>query len=361
MGTGSPVDFTSPDAEAWWRGQAEPTLRLGVQGIKADDGEGYYLPDDARLADGRSGARAAWALGLGYRRSMQAALDAVHPGEGVVFGRPGWTGQQGVGMTWGGDQASDWWSLRALLAATLTAAASGFSNWSHDVGGYLGERLVDRCPAELFVRWAQFGCFTPLMQAHARMEQEAWTYDAATLRRFRAAVLLHERLVPYVRAAAAGAARHGLPIIRPLPLLDPGDARGWTVADAYGYGPALWVAPVLEAGVAERDVWLPRGEWLDFWTGAPVAGGAEVRAPAPPDRIPVWVRRGAIVVTLPEAHVARGLGDTPAHERPLEATLHGEPRCGAASARLADGTRIRWTRRGGWSVEPERAVSCVLR
>jgi Glycosyl hydrolases family 31 len=360
MGTGSPVDFTSPAAEAWWREQAKGVLRLGVQGIKADDGEGFYLPDDVRFADGSTGAQAAWGHGLRYRRSMQRALDEVHPGEGVLFGRPGWTGQQAVGMTWGGDQASDFWSLRALVAATLSAAATGFSNWSHDVGGYLGERLVSRCPPELFVRWAQFGCFTPLMQAHARFEQEAWSYDRRTLDLFRAAVLLHERLVPYVRAAAATAARCGLPVVRPLSLTDPGDARGWQVADAYGYGPSLWVAPVLEAGAREREADLPRGDWIEAWSERPVAGGGEVVAPAPLERIPVWVRRGALVVTYPAEHVAAGLGDTPERERPLEATLWGEPACGQATARLADGTTVRW-RRGEWSVTPERDVAFAVR
>jgi alpha-glucosidase (family GH31 glycosyl hydrolase) len=106
----------------------------------------------------------------------------------------------------------------------------------------------------------QFGCFTPLMHAHGRFEQEAWTYDSETLEVYRAHVLLHERLVPYVRAAASTAARAGLPIVRPLLLTDPGDARGWAIADAYGYGPSLWVAPVLEAGAREVEVDLPRGD-----------------------------------------------------------------------------------------------------
>jgi alpha-glucosidase (family GH31 glycosyl hydrolase) len=280
-------------------------------------------------------------------------LDEVHPRIGVLFGRCGWSGQQAIGVTWGGDQVSDFWSLRTLVVATLTSAASGFSNWSHDVGGYLGKRLVERCPRELLLRWVQFGCFTPLMQAHGRFEQEAWRYDDHTLETYREFVLLHERLVPYIRAAAATAARSGLPIVRPLALVDPADERGWWLGDAYGFGPALWVAPVLESGAIERRAWLPRGEWLAFWSGEAVSGGRAVAAPASRERIPVWVRRGAIVVTYPREHVAAGLGHTPETERPLEATLWGEPACGRAKARLADGTVVRW-HRGRWSADPSR-------
>jgi alpha-glucosidase (family GH31 glycosyl hydrolase) len=245
------------------------------------------------------------------------------------------------------------------VAATLTAAASGFSNWSHDIGGYLGERLVARCPKELLLRWLQFGCFTPLMQAHGRFEQEAWTYDSETLDLYRAYVLLHERLVPYIRAAAATAVRSGMPIMRPLCLSDRDDPRGWAIADAYGFGPSLWVAPVLESGGREVQVDLPRGDWIESWSGREIAGGGEVVAPAPLERIPVWVRRGSLIVTYPAAEVATGLGEERA--RPLEATLWGEPAGGRAVARLADGTRVRW-RRGEWSVTPpDRQVAFAVR
>ncbi|HUO70134.1 MAG TPA: TIM-barrel domain-containing protein [Solirubrobacteraceae bacterium] len=356
MGTGSPVDLTSPAAEEWWREQVKRVLSLGVEGIKGDDGEGYYIPDDVQLADGRSGAAAAWALGGLHRLALQRALDEVHPGRGVLFSRSGWTGQHATGMTWAGDQASDFWSLRVTVIATLAAACSGYSNWSHDVGGYLGHRLVERCPPELLVRWLQFGCFTPLMQAHARMPQEPWHYGERVLDFYRAYVLLHEQLVPYVRAAAATAHRTGLPVVRPLCLVDPADPRGWTITDAYGYGPALWVAPVLDDGAREREVALPRGEWIETWSGARVTGGTEVVVATPLHRIPVWVRAGSIIVTYPAAHVARGLGDVPESARPLEAALWGEPRLGRALARLADGTQIGW-RRGRWSLPDGRDVT----
>ena len=105
---------------------------------------------------------------------------------------------------------------------------------------------------------------------------------------------------------------------------------------------------------------LPRGRWIDFWTGEAHEGGGEVVAEAPLGRIPVYVREGALVVSYPAGHVAGGLGDTPETERPLEATLWGEPACGRAGATLADGTRVRW-REGRWSVSPDRPLRTTSR
>jgi alpha-glucosidase (family GH31 glycosyl hydrolase) len=192
------------------------------------------------------------------------------------------------------------------------------------------------------------------MQAHGRFQQEAWTYDARLLELYREAVLLHERLVPYIRAAAATASRSGLPVMRPLCLVDPEDREGWSIADSYFFGPSLWVAPVLEEGATERRAYLPRGDWIDWWTADPIEGGRWIDAEARLDRIPLWVREGSLVVTYPADEVARGLGEQDP-VRPLEATLWGEPRLGHVAARLADGSRISW-RQGQWSVSIDRPV-----
>jgi hypothetical protein len=140
-----------------------------------------------------------------------------------------------------------------------------------------------------------------------------------------------------------------------LLLTDPDDTLGWRIPDAYGFGPALWVAPILDEGATSRPVHLPRGRWIDWWTGERVEGGRTVLARAPLERIPIWVRDGSIVVTFPAELVASGLGLDGDAPRPLEATLWGRPPLGRTAVRLADGSRIAW-RRGRWTRPEDREV-----
>ena len=361
MGTGSPIDFTSPAARRWWKAQARPVLELGVEGIKADDGEGYYFPPDVRFADGRTGAELAWDYGRLYRETMQEVLDEVHPGTGVLFGRCGWTGQQATGMLWGGDQASDFWSLRTLVAATLTAAASGFSNWSHDVGGYLGKLLVERCPRELLLRWVQFGCFTPLMQAHGRFAQEAWRYDDLTLDD-----------LPRLRAAARAA--------RPVHPRGGRDLRAQRPAD---HPPALSDRSSRPAGLGDRrrlrvrpravggsgarggrhrarPSTFPGGEWLDFWTRA--SRGRRPRGHQPRRRASGSPSGSAAARSSSRTRPSTWPRASATRRRPIARSRRrcGAGRHGTREGRLADGTEVRWER-GEWSCSAEQREIRVRR
>jgi hypothetical protein len=165
-----------------------------------------------------------------------------------------------------------------------------------------------------------------------------------------------------VRAAARTASRTGLPIVRPLSLLDPSDDALWAVPDAFAYGPSLVVAPVVDDGVRERTVPLPRGRWIEAWSGREVvsAGGREVPVEAPLDRVPVWVRAGSIGVTHPAHHVARGLGSAADDEVPYVATLWGTPTTGRALAHLPDGTAVRWVH-GRWDLPAGYEVTTAER
>ena len=145
--------------------------------------------------------------------------------------------------------------------------------------------------------------------------------------------------------------------MRPLLLADPADPRGWAISDAYGFGPALWVAPVLEQGATEREVQLPRGDWIDWWTGERVARRrrGDGRRAARPD--PAVGPRGLDRRDLPRGRTSPPASATRrSRERPLEATLWGEPPLGRAAVRLADGTRIAW-HAGRWRLDRDREVA----
>ncbi|MCC7076988.1 MAG: glycoside hydrolase family 31 protein [Acidimicrobiia bacterium] len=324
MGRGSFVDFSKAEAREFWRDLAVPTIALGLDGLVLDGEEGYYLSDSARFSDGRTGAGAAWGLIRQYRETMLDALAAAGRAETVVMGRSATHGAQAQGITWPGDQWSTSYGMREVVTNGITAGAAGFSNWAHDVGGYFGrpptlldilrrlaanpdvdlEDLVTGYPPTkpTLVRWAQLGAFSPVFHLHSIATVEPWdaeVYDAETLEVVRHYARLHEQLVPYVRAMARLAAESGIPVVRGLFFEEPERDLAWTVSDAYFFGDAFWVAPVLAAAATSRHVPLPAGRWIDYWTGEVVAGGSEITAPAPLDRIPVYVRPGAIVPTYP--------------------------------------------------------------
>ena len=357
MGTGSVVDFTSPAAANWWSELARPVFELGVEGVKADDGEGYYFPPDARFADGRTGAEAAWAYGRLYRRTTQESLDAVHgPGRGrrlrpLRLGRPA-RDRDALGRRPG---------LGLLVAAGAARLASDLRR-ERVLERLARRRRLSRPPARRALRAGPARPLGPVRRAvaaHAGARPlPAGGLDATTARcsistgRPSCSTSASSPTSgPPLRRPSAAACRSCARSASSIPT----DPEGWAIADSYFLGPALWVAPVLEEGATSRRTYLPRGEWVCWWTRERLTGGRWIEADAPLSRIPLWVRAGSVVATYPEAEVARGLGEEDPG-RALEATLWGEPRLGRTGARLADGTAIGW-RRGEWSVKPGRAVS----
>lgn len=308
------VDFTNPAAAAWFAERiiGREMLDFGLIGWMADFGE--YLPTDLRLHDGSDPLEAhnRWPV-LWAKVNADALASRGMTGKAVFFMRAGWTG---VGahcpLHWAGDQLVDFSRHDGIGTAITGALSAGLvgNAWHHaDCGGYTSLHGIVRT-AELLHRWFDFCAFTPVMRTHeGNRPDDNLQIDstAELLGHFALMTRLHAALAPYVRAAGAEAGTTGLPLMRALFLHYPDDRATWDLFDQYLYGRDLLVAPVVNAGAAGRDVYLPADDWLDFYSGTQVAAG-ERHVVAPIGKPPVFVRAAAAkcadLLAIGRAHAA---------------------------------------------------------
>jgi alpha-D-xyloside xylohydrolase len=299
-GRGGLIDFTNPAAVAWWQDQVRKAIRLGADAFKGDGGEGSYV-DDARFANGEDAGTVRTHYAVLYDRALQGVIDGDLHGDGVLFMRSGSVGNHNLPFVWAGDNAADFSienGLPSVVLAGLNAGLSGISLWANDLGGYEKD---SRTPGDsvLFARWTEFSALSPVMEVHSGVNLGPWDYGPTALDIFRRYSRLHMRLFPYRYAAAQESARTGMPLMRALVLLHPLDPEARRATDEYYFGPDLLVAPILTAGT-QRAIHLPEGEWLDYWSGARLTGPKDTVVEAPLDRIPLFVRAGAVLPTIPE-------------------------------------------------------------
>ncbi|MGX7828016.1 glycoside hydrolase family 31 protein [Actinokineospora sp. 24-640] len=237
-----------------------------------------------------------------------AGAQTFHAPDTVLLCRSAWAGSQRYGAAlWSGDIPATWDSLHAQVRAGLNVAMSGIPWWTTDIGGFHGGDPDSADYRELMVRWFQYGAFCPLFRLHGLREprmpfgpdmtggpNEVWSYGEEALALIADTLRLRERLRPYLMAQMRAAHEQGTPPMRPLFHDFPDDEGAWAVDDAFLLGPDLLVAPVLTPGTTSRPVYLPApATWTDPWTGETHPGGTTVRAAAPLDRVPVFLRDGA--------------------------------------------------------------------
>jgi alpha-D-xyloside xylohydrolase len=291
------IDFTNPDAVAWYQSLLERLLRMGAAAIKTDFGENvdpkgdYYGLPASKLHN---------LYALLYQRAAWEITQET-TGEGIIWARAAWAGCQRYPVHWGGDSASTWDGLAGSLRGGLHLGLSGYAFWSHDVPGFHGvPNFMNTWPRDdIYVRWTQVGVFTSHLRYHGASPREPYEYPAVAdiVRKW---LKLRYALIPYLVEQGQKATRTGLPVLRALIFHHEDDPTCWHIDDQYYLGDAFLVAPILnDAG--RRDVYLPEGKWVDFWSGEHFDGSRWLRGvEVPLERMPVYVRWGAQVAVYPE-------------------------------------------------------------
>jgi alpha-glucosidase len=309
-------DFARPEVRAWWGEQYGALLDVDVGGILNDMNE-PAMHD--KPVDDRSNQRIEPPLDTPHgpaaaptthaevhnvyaqfeNQATDEALRRLRPDRRVpVLTRAGYAGVQRYAGVWTGDNASYWEHLEMSLPQLMNLGLSGVAFSGADIGGFFAD-----CGPELFARWMQVGAFYPLARSHSAKgcaDQEPWVWGERIEGICRQALELRYRLLPYFYTLLAEAARSGAPLLRPLFYEYPEDVTTHLLSDQALVGRDLLVAPVLRPGKTHREVYLPKGRWYEFHTGAVLNGPAHVLAAAPLDGpVPLYARGGSIIPSGP--------------------------------------------------------------
>lgn len=287
------LDFTNPKTVKWYQDQLGKLLEMGVSAIKVDFGEA--APLDGIYANGRSGLYEHNLYPVRYNKAVADITKKVK-GDNIIWARSAWSGSQRYPLHWGGDAASTNTGMLGTLHAGLSLGMSGFSFWSHDMGGF-----VTSTPEELYRRWLPMGFLTSHTRAHGAPPTEPWLYNKEFTDYFRKCAEMKYSLMPYIVKEAEECAANGWPMFRALQVEFPEDPGVWQIEDEYMFGKDFLVAPLLTQ-TQKRSVYLPAGqEWVNYQSGKTYAPGWHTLTPEGELDCIIMVRKGAEIPTVKPA------------------------------------------------------------
>ena len=292
------IDFTYDRATDWYKNALlKPLLDMGVKCIKTDFGENIHMYHQyhASTPDRLNNIYA-----LHYQRAAYEVTKEV-TGDGIVWARAAWAGCQRYPLHWGGDSESSWAGMAGSLKGGLHFGLSGFAFWSHDVPGFHSTPDFMNSPLDenVYVRWTQFGVFSSHMRYHGTCKREPWHYPAIAdiVKRW---WKLRYALIPYIIEQSKTCCQTGYPMVRALLMHHPHDRQVWHIDDEYYFGSEFLVCPVMN-GDNRRDIYLPEGSWVNYFTGERFDGGRWYYGiDVPLDQMPVFVRPGAQIKIYPD-------------------------------------------------------------
>jgi alpha-D-xyloside xylohydrolase len=286
------LDFSNPETVSWYQSKIEGLMKQGVSTIKCDFGEA--APYNGFYHSGKGGLYEHNLYPLRYNKALWEVVECNHPGEGIIWARSAWAGSQRYALHWGGDAATNNIGMLGDLRGGLSFGLSGFSFWSHDMGGF-----VTASPEDIYRRWLPFGFLSSHTRAHGAPPTEPWLISESFTDAFRASAEMKYKLMPYVYAQAKDCAERGLPMVRALLVEFPQDPGAWLVEDEYMFGSQILVAPLMESG-NERMVYLPQGKWIDYQGGKVYEGGYQTIEAGDIPAI-ILVRDGSLIPHAPLA------------------------------------------------------------
>lgn len=298
------VDVFDPKAQAWFWQYYQALNEQGVAGWWGDLGEPEVHPSDSihklgpeygnRKVTGNEIHNAyghQWA-DMVYHKQKQA-----RPNERpFIMMRAGFVGSQRYAMVpWTGDVARSWGGLQPQVELALQMSMFGLAYTHSDLGGFAGGETFD---AELYTRWLQYGAFQPVYRPHAQdnIAPEPVFHDENTQDIVRKYVKLRYRLMPYNYSLSMRNSMSGIPMMRPLFMDFPKQSMSRT--DAYLWGDAFLVAPIIEQGKLQKEILFPKGVWFDYWQNKKLQGAQKHVVEAPLDTLPVFVKAGSFVPTV---------------------------------------------------------------
>ncbi len=304
--------FNPAARKLYWEQISKHLFSLGLDGWWLDASEPELSEDWGEF---RNYTTAAGPGSREYNAYPLMHTDAVYTGQRAedsskrvfILTRSAYAGQQrNSAVTWSGDIQGTWSVYAAQIPAGINFSMSGIPYWNTDTGGFLSGNPATPAYAELFTRWFQFSAFCPMFRVHGtNFAKEMWRFDDDTEKILADFDRLRYHLLPYIYSTSWMVTHDDYTMMRGLPMDFRTDPKVRDIGDQYMFGPALMACPVTKAGALSRPVYLPTGTtWTDFWTGESFKGGQSIEAPAPIDKMPLFVRAGSIIPYGPSIQYA---------------------------------------------------------
>jgi len=303
---GKPGDFPNffdlKAVDWWWENCMKPLADMGCKFVKTDEGSAFGRVGNELIdktgPQGKEIATLHNLFPIAYAKAPFLKFQEYNNMRGMEHTREGFAGIQRYPFIFAGDWPSQWQYFKPVIRGGINIGLSGVPAWAHCMGGF--EQVAD---PELYVRWCQFGMFSPIAHLFGMEHpnyKEPWNYGLEAQAIFTKYDKLRYRLIPYIYSSYYNSYLTGCPVIQALVFNYPNDVNTYTIDDQYLFGDQMLICPVTEKGAKSRTLYLPEGNWIYYWSGEKFTGKQNIITKTPLEKLPIYVKAGAIIPMQPD-------------------------------------------------------------